>query len=132
MLQTKLKQKVAANLVAKEKKKAAQMIRSGSLKNEKYDYQELAEVSSSVSTPSNSFWENPFASDSLGETAINLDKVICMLHSTFHHPTFFENVPRHLKDLHASPPTNFQKMFFKLPFLCIYIITDLNIMKFTW
>ncbi|XP_053399542.1 pericentriolar material 1 protein-like isoform X2 [Mercenaria mercenaria] len=76
LLQTKLKQKVASNLVAKERQKTAQLIRTGSLKNDKYDYQEQAEVTSSVSTPSNSFWDNPFASDSLGETVINLDKTL--------------------------------------------------------
>lgn len=79
LLQTKLKQKVAANLVAKERQKAAALLRSGSLKDDEYDYQEQAEVTSSVSTPtqSSSYWDNPFASDSLGETVIHLDKVSC-------------------------------------------------------
>lgn len=75
LLQTKLKEKVAANLVAKERQKTAQLLRAGSLKDDKYDYQEQAEITSSVSTPSNSYWESPFNQDSLGETAIHLDKV---------------------------------------------------------
>ncbi|XP_060554771.1 pericentriolar material 1 protein-like isoform X2 [Ruditapes philippinarum] len=75
-IKTKLKMKVAANLVAKERQKTSQLIRTGSLKNDKYDYQEPAEIDSSVSTPSNSFWDNPFNSDSLGETVIHLDKTL--------------------------------------------------------
>lgn len=75
LLQTRLKQKVAANLVAKERQRTAQLMRAGSMKNDKYDYQETADMESSVSTPSNSVQESPFNRDSLGETAINLDKV---------------------------------------------------------
>ncbi|XP_052793086.1 pericentriolar material 1 protein-like isoform X3 [Mya arenaria] len=82
LLQMKLKQKVAANLVAKERERnlgnqvSRSLLRSGSMKNDKYDYQEQAEVASSVSTPSNSYWESPFNQDSLGETAIHLDKTL--------------------------------------------------------
>jgi len=70
-----LKQKVAANLVAKERRRVAQFLRSGSMKDDKYDYQEPADVASSVSTSSNSVWEAPFNRDALGETAIKLDEV---------------------------------------------------------
>lgn len=76
LLQNKLKEKVAANLVAKERQRTAQLLRTGSMKNDKYDYQEQAEVTSSVSTPSNSYLDNPFADDSLGETVIHLDKTL--------------------------------------------------------
>lgn len=76
LLQKKLKKKVAASLEEKRRQKAVQLIQSGSLKNDKYDYQEPAEVTSSVSTPSDSLWENPFASDSLGQTAVDLEKAL--------------------------------------------------------
>ncbi|KAL4230121.1 Phosphoacetylglucosamine Mutase [Mactra antiquata] len=75
-IKTKLKEKVAANLVAKERQRTAQLLRAGSLKDDKYDYQEQAEITSSVSTPSNSYWDSPFNQDSLGETAIHLDKTL--------------------------------------------------------
>ena len=49
--------------------------RGQSLQNEQFDYEENAENDSSLSTPSNSYWDSPFAQDSLGDTAIHLDKV---------------------------------------------------------
>ena len=75
LLQTKLKEKALAS----EKRKA--LLRTGSLKNDEFDYQEVPEISSSISTPSNSYWDSPFAQDSLGETVIHLDKVSITLPS---------------------------------------------------
>lgn len=52
------------------------MLRRGhSLHNNPFDYEENADNDSSLSTPSNSYWDSPFAQDSLGETVIHLDKV---------------------------------------------------------
>ncbi|KAH3829898.1 pericentriolar material 1 protein-like isoform X2 [Dreissena polymorpha] len=88
LLQMKLKQKVAANLVAKEREREksgqtqgkgqsrGQLLRSGSMKNDQFDYQEPADEDSSVSTPSNSYWDSPFNQDSLGETVVHLDKTL--------------------------------------------------------
>lgn len=47
---------------------------TGSLNNEQFDYAENADNESPLSTPSNSYWESPFAQDSLGDTVIHLDK----------------------------------------------------------
>ncbi|XP_071127246.1 pericentriolar material 1 protein-like isoform X27 [Mytilus edulis] len=52
------------------------LLRGGSIANDAFDYIENADNDSSLSTPSNSYWENPFAQDSLGDTAINLNKAL--------------------------------------------------------
>ncbi|KAK3100261.1 hypothetical protein FSP39_017062 [Pinctada imbricata] len=52
------------------------LARGQSLQNDMFDYEENADNDSSLSTPSNSVWENPFAQDSLGDTAIHLDKAL--------------------------------------------------------
>lgn len=52
------------------------LLRGGSIANDAFDYIENADNDSSLSTPSNSYWENPFAQDSLGDTAINLNNAL--------------------------------------------------------
>jgi hypothetical protein len=51
------------------------LLRGGSIPNDAFDYIENADNDSSLSTPSNSYWEIPFAQESLEDTAINLNKV---------------------------------------------------------
>ncbi|XP_074651990.1 pericentriolar material 1 protein-like isoform X3 [Tubulanus polymorphus] len=52
-------------------------LRSGSLRNEFYDYTEKVESISTMSTPtSTSAWDNPFAQETLGNTVIHLDKAM--------------------------------------------------------
>ncbi|KAL3878634.1 hypothetical protein ACJMK2_030966 [Sinanodonta woodiana] len=71
-VRAKLREKVSAV----EKRKLSKLPRSNSMKSDQYDYQEEAEITSSVSTPSTAYWESPFAHESLGETVINLDKTL--------------------------------------------------------
>ena len=53
----------------------AMLTRGQSLQNDPFDYEENADNDSSLSTPSNSYWDSPFNQDSLGDTVIHLDKV---------------------------------------------------------
>ncbi|KAK3606346.1 hypothetical protein CHS0354_041982 [Potamilus streckersoni] len=71
-VRAKLREKVSAV----EKRKLSKLPRSNSMKSDQYDYQEEAEITSSISTPSTAYWESPFAHESLGETVINLDKTL--------------------------------------------------------
>lgn len=52
------------------------LLRGGSIPNDAFDYIENADNDSSLSTPSNSYWEIPFAQESLEDTAINLNKAL--------------------------------------------------------
>ncbi|XP_069131168.1 pericentriolar material 1 protein-like [Argopecten irradians] len=56
-----------------EKRRA--LVRGESLQNEQFDYVEAADYDSSLSTPSASYWDNPFSQD-LGDTVIHLDKAL--------------------------------------------------------
>lgn len=55
-----------------EKRRA--LARGESLHNDQFDYVETADYDSSLSTPSTSYWDNPFSQE-LGDTVIHLDKV---------------------------------------------------------
>jgi hypothetical protein len=44
------------------------LLRGGSIPNDAFDYIENADNDSSLSTPSNSYWEIPFAQESLEDT----------------------------------------------------------------
>ncbi|XP_056010025.1 pericentriolar material 1 protein-like isoform X3 [Ostrea edulis] len=52
------------------------LARGQSIQNNPFDYEENADNDSSLSTPSNSYWDSPFAQDSLGDTVIHLDKAL--------------------------------------------------------
>ena len=67
----------------------AMLTRGQSLQNDPFDYEENADNDSSLSTPSNSYWDSPFNLDSLGDTVIHLDKVqsLPLPHPTPPHPT---------------------------------------------
>ncbi|XP_033742710.1 pericentriolar material 1 protein-like isoform X3 [Pecten maximus] len=56
-----------------EKRRA--LARGESLQNDQFDYVEAADYDSSLSTPSTSYWDNPFSQD-LGDTVIHLDKAL--------------------------------------------------------
>ena len=68
----------ASALERKKKQKVWLTTRTGSLKNDKFDYAEQAADTSSLSTPTNEN-ESPFSRDSLGDTVIHLDQVIVFL-----------------------------------------------------
>ncbi|XP_060064329.1 pericentriolar material 1 protein-like isoform X2 [Ylistrum balloti] len=51
------------------------LARGESLQNDQFDYVEAADYDSSLSTPSTSYWDNPFSQD-LGDTVIHLDKAL--------------------------------------------------------
>ncbi|XP_062615320.1 pericentriolar material 1 protein-like isoform X1 [Saccostrea cucullata] len=53
--------------------------RGQSLQNNPFDYEENADNDSSLSTPSNSYWDSPFNQDYLGDTVINLDKALARM-----------------------------------------------------
>jgi hypothetical protein len=57
------------------------LARGQSIQNNPFDYEENADNDSSLSTPSNSYWDSPFAQDSLGDTVIHLDKVCSVYHT---------------------------------------------------
>lgn len=62
-------------MVQRSKRPGLLMEASGSLRNGTFDYAEKVENTSSLSTPSTSLWDSPFAQDSLGDTVIHFDKV---------------------------------------------------------
>lgn len=68
---------VGARARTESSRNTQSMLRRGhSLHNNPFDYEENADNDSSLSTPSNSYWDSPFAQDSLGETVIHLDKAL--------------------------------------------------------
>uniref|UniRef100_K1R4A2 Pericentriolar material 1 protein n=1 Tax=Magallana gigas TaxID=29159 RepID=K1R4A2_MAGGI len=68
---------VGARARTESSRNTQSMLRRGhSLQNNPFDYEENADNDSSLSTPSNSYWDSPFAQDSLGETVIHLDKAL--------------------------------------------------------
>ncbi|XP_041358964.1 pericentriolar material 1 protein-like isoform X2 [Gigantopelta aegis] len=72
-----IKSQVKKHLAASaKKKKLSELQATGALHNDQFDYVELADNTSSLSTPSTSLWDSPFAQDSLGDTVIHFDKAL--------------------------------------------------------
>ena len=72
-LQARVRQHASA--LERKKQRSWSAAQGNSLKNDKFDYAEMAVTTSSMSTPTNDNGESPFSRDSLGETVIHLDKV---------------------------------------------------------
>ena len=64
-----------ASALERKKQRSWSAAQGNSLKNDKFDYAEMAATTSSLSTPTNDNGESPFSRDSLGDTVIHLDKV---------------------------------------------------------
>ena len=64
-----------ASALERKKQRNWSAAQGNSLKNDKFDYAEMAITTSSMSTPTNDNGESPFSRDSLGDTVIHLDKV---------------------------------------------------------
>ena len=64
-----------ASALERKKQRNWSAAQGNSLKNDKFDYAEMAVTTSSMSTPTNDNGESPFSRDSLGDTVIHLDKV---------------------------------------------------------
>ncbi|XP_046569046.1 pericentriolar material 1 protein-like isoform X4 [Haliotis rubra] len=73
-LKARLRERVA--MVQRSKRPGLLMEANGSLRNGTFDYAEKVENTSSLSTPSTSLWDSPFAQDSLGDTVIHFDKAL--------------------------------------------------------
>ncbi|XP_071088447.1 pericentriolar material 1 protein-like isoform X2 [Haliotis cracherodii] len=73
-VKARLRERVA--MVQRSKRPGLLMEASGALRNGTFDYAEKVENTSSLSTPSTSLWDSPFAQDSLGDTVIHFDKAL--------------------------------------------------------